>query len=131
MVVTWLSHDPLRLDCILCCPGGNGIYTAPVVRHLVVLLLLPQKVRTLASFPDKGSGNEASAYTYHPNLTSFPDSSAPEREIEIVQAERAWYFILCEHRVGGGKTLIARRCTRTLRTGKRAKVYSRQLTTHI
>ena len=28
------------------------------------------------------------------NLASFPGSSAPERDIEVVHAERAWYLFL-------------------------------------
>ena len=31
-------------------------------------------------------------HTVQVNLASFPGSSAPEREIELVHAERAWYF---------------------------------------
>ena len=30
-------------------------------------------------------------------MASFPGSSAPEREIELVHAERAWYFFSREH----------------------------------
>ena len=30
-------------------------------------------------------------------LASFPGSSAPKREIELVHAERAWYFFSREH----------------------------------
>ena len=32
------------------------------------------------------------------SIASFPDSSAPEWEIELVHAERAWYFFSREHR---------------------------------
>ena len=31
-------------------------------------------------------------------LASFPGSSAPERDIEVVHAERAWYLFSREHR---------------------------------
>ena len=32
------------------------------------------------------------SYIVQVNLASLPGSSAPEREIELVHAEKAWYF---------------------------------------
>ena len=42
-----------------------------------------------------GNGTRQSAGTYE--LASFPGSSTPEREIELVHAERDWYFFSREH----------------------------------
>ena len=66
-----------------------------------------------------------SIYLLINEVASFLGSSALEREIELVCAERAWYFFSREHcqRQNGGKTtLIACGRTQRLRTGKRAKV---------
>ena len=38
----------------------------------------------------------------------MPYSSAPEREIELVHAERAWYLFSRENPQGGRETLIER-----------------------
>ena len=61
------------------------------------------------------------------SLASFPGSSAPERKIELVHAERAWYFFSHVRTLKGRKaidrkTLNVHGRTLRLRTGKRAKV---------
>ena len=58
---------------------------------------LPRTTDLLVSFPNHCYGLET-ARASKIYLASFPDSHTPEREIEIVQAWRAWYFLSREKR---------------------------------